>query len=143
MRGHWDERYPEAKQAAERLGLKDTVKFIGPVTDADLPALYGGAEVFVFPSQYEGFGFPVLEAMACGAPVVCSNRSSLPEVAGDAALLCDPNDTEALAHTIEQALTDRNLCAGLRQRGLARAAQFSWEQTAQSTLKVYRSTGQV
>jgi alpha-1,3-rhamnosyl/mannosyltransferase len=141
--GHWDERYPEAKQAAERLGLKDTVKFIGPVKDADLPALYGGAELFVFPSEYEGFGLPVLEAMACGAPVVCSSRSSLPEVAGDAALLCDPQDVESLARTIEQALTDRDLRAALQQRGLARAAQFSWEQAAQRTLGVYRSTGEV
>jgi glycosyltransferase involved in cell wall biosynthesis len=141
--GHWDARYPEAKQATERLGLKNTVRFIGPVQDADLPALYGGAALFVFPSEYEGFGLPVLEAMACGAPVVCGNRSSLPEVAGDAALLCDPQDVESLAHTIEQALTDRDLRVTLQQRGLARAAQFSWEQTAQHTLKVYRSTGQV
>jgi glycosyltransferase involved in cell wall biosynthesis len=137
--GHWDERYPEAKQAAERLGLKDAVRFIGPVKDDELPALYGGAELFVFPSEYEGFGLPVLEAMACGALVVCSNRSSLPEVAGDAALLCDPHDVRALARAIEQALADRNVRATLQQRGLARAAQFSWEQTAQRTLGVYRS----
>jgi glycosyltransferase involved in cell wall biosynthesis len=140
--GHWDERYPEAKQATARLGLTDMVRFIGPVQDADLPALYGGAEVFVFPSQYEGFGFPVLEAMACGAPVVCSNRSSLPEVAGDAALLCDPTDVEALARAIEQALIDRDLRNTLRARSLNRAAQFSWEQTAQQTLEVYRSLWQ-
>ena len=141
--GHWDERYPQAKALVEQLNLRDAVRFIGPVQDADLPALYGGAEVFVFPSQYEGFGFPVLEAMACGVPVVCSNRSSLPEVAGDAALLCDPNDVGMLAHAIEQALADQDLRASLRQRGLARAAQFSWEQTALTTLKVYRSVVKV
>jgi glycosyltransferase involved in cell wall biosynthesis len=138
--GHWDERYPEAKHATERLGLQDAVRFVGPVKDADLPALYGGAELFVFPSEYEGFGLPVLEAMACSAPVVCGNRSSLPEVAGDAALLCDPQDVVALARTIEQALTDRDLRATLQQRGLARAAQFSWEQTAQQTRQIYQST---
>jgi glycosyltransferase involved in cell wall biosynthesis len=141
--GHWDERYPAAKQAAERLSLQDAVKFIGPVKDADLPALYGGAELFVFPSEYEGFGLPVLEAMACGTPVVCGNRSSLPEIAGDAALLCDPQDVVSLARTIAQGLADRDGRAELQQRGLARAAQFSWEQTAQRTLAVYRSTGQV
>jgi len=141
--GHWDERYPQAKALVEQLGLKDVVRFIGPVQDADLPALYGGAEVFVFPSQYEGFGFPVLEAMACGAPVVCSNRSSLPEIAGDAALLCDPTDVEALAHALEQVLGDLDLRNTLRARSLNRAAQFSWEQTAQQTLEAYRSVVEV
>jgi glycosyltransferase involved in cell wall biosynthesis len=137
--GHWVQRYRQAQELVEELNLKDRVRFVGPVKDADLPALYGGAELFVFPSEYEGFGLPVLEAMACGAPVVCSNRSSLPEVAGDAALLCDPRDVEALAHTIEQALTDRDLRATLQQRGLARAAQFSWEQTAQQTRQIYQA----
>ncbi len=139
--GHWDERYPQAKALVEQLGLKDRVRFIGPVKDADLPALYGGAELFAFPSKYEGFGLPVLEAMACGVPVVCGNRSSLPEVVGDAALLCDPHDVASLAHMIGQALTDRVLSESLRARGLARAAQFSWEQTAQRTLDVYRQGG--
>jgi alpha-1,3-rhamnosyl/mannosyltransferase len=137
--GHWDERYPQAKALAERLSLKERVRFIGPVQDNDLPALYGGTELFVFPSEYEGFGLPVLEAMACGAPVVCSNRSSLPEVAGDAALLCDPHDAAALARALEQALTDRGLRAALQQRGLERAAQFTWEQAASHTLKMYRT----
>jgi len=137
--GHWDERYPEAKHAAARLGLQDVVRFIGPVKDADLPALYGGAELFVFPSEYEGFGLPVLEAMACGAPVVCGDRSSLPEVAGDAALLCDPRDMNSVARAIERALIDRDLRSALCQRSLDRAAKFSWEQTAQQTLQVYQS----
>jgi glycosyltransferase involved in cell wall biosynthesis len=137
--GHWDQRYPQAKDLAAQLNLTDRVRFSGPVQDGDLPALYGGAELFVFPSEYEGFGLPVLEAMACGTPVVCSNRSSLPEVAGDAALLCDPQDVEELARAIEQALTDRAVRAVLQQRGLVRAAQFSWDQTAQQTLHVYHS----
>jgi glycosyltransferase involved in cell wall biosynthesis len=101
--------------------------------------LYGGAELFVFPSEYEGFGLPVLEAMACGAPVVCGNRSSLPEVAGDAALLCDPHDVDSLAGAIEQVLTDRDVQMALQQRSLVRAAYFSWEQTAQQTRQVYQS----
>jgi alpha-1,3-rhamnosyl/mannosyltransferase len=136
--GQWDERYPQAKDLVKQLYLKEHVRFLGPVKDADLPALYCGAAVFVFPSEYEGFGLPVLEAMACGAPVVCGNRSSLPEVAGDAALLCDPHDPEALARAIEQTLTDRDLRTTLQQRGLARASQFSWEQTARQTLSTYR-----
>jgi glycosyltransferase involved in cell wall biosynthesis len=137
--GHWDQRYPQAQELAAQLNLRDRVRFIGPVKDADLPALYGGAEVFVFPSEYEGFGLPVLEAMACGTPVVCGNGSSLPEVAGDAALLCDPQDIGGLAHAIEQVLDDGDVRAALRQRGLARAAQFSWERTAQQTLRAYQA----
>ncbi len=137
--GHWDDRYPEAKQRVEQLNMKDIVRFIGPVRDDELPALYSGAELFAFPSEYEGFGLPVLEAMACGVPVVCSNRSSLPEVAGDAALLCDPSNIVTLARAIEQALTDRDMRVMLQQHGLARAAQFTWDQTAQDTLHVYRA----
>jgi glycosyltransferase involved in cell wall biosynthesis len=137
--GHWDARYPQAKELVEQLQLQDCVKFIGPVPDADLPALYGGAELFVFPSEYEGFGLPVLEAMACGAPVVCSNRSSLPEVAGEAALLCDPDDATALARAIKQIVSDRSQQVERREHSLARAAQFTWERTAQQTAEVYRA----
>ena len=99
--GAWDERYPEAEQRVAALELGDSVTFLGPVAEADLPALYAGAELFVFPSLYEGFGLPVLEAMACGTPVICSNVSSLPEVAGSAALQVDPRDTDALAAAME------------------------------------------
>ncbi|NOZ30242.1 MAG: glycosyltransferase family 4 protein [Chloroflexi bacterium] len=137
--GVWDPRYPEARQRARTLGLQDQVRFLGPVDEADLPALYGGAELFVFPSLYEGFGLPVLEAMACGAPVVCSDRASLPEVAGDAALLVDPTDAEALAGAITRLLTDEGLRQEMRRRALARAAEFSWERTACMTLAVYRA----
>lgn len=137
--GHWDERYPQAKELVERMNLKAAVSFIGPVKDADLPALYGGAEVFVFPSSYEGFGLPVLEAMACGAPVICGNRSSLPEVAGDAALLYDPADARALADVIGQLLADRVLRETQRARSLDRAAAFTWDRVAQQTSDLYRT----
>ncbi len=119
------------------LGLEERVYFTGYVPDEDLPALYSAADLFVFPSLYEGFGLPVLEAMACGVPVVCSNTSSLPEVAGDAALLADPTDIRALAAAMERALTDEALRASLRARGLERARQFTWEEAAKRTVEVY------
>ncbi len=120
------------------LELGDSVTFLGPVAGDDLPALYAGAELFVFPSLYEGFGFPVLEAMACGTPVICSNVSSLPEVAGSAALQVDPRDTDALAAAMDRVLGD----AALRQR----CAAWVWPRPAaslgraprQQTLDAYR-----
>ena len=136
--GAWDDRYPEARQRVAALGLGDCVTFLGPVTGADLPALYAGAELFVFPSLYEGFGFPVLEAMACGTPVICSNVSSLPEVAGSAALQVDPRETDALAAAMERVLGDTALRQSMRREGLAQAGRFSWTRTAQQTLAAYR-----
>jgi glycosyltransferase involved in cell wall biosynthesis len=103
------------------------------VTDEDLPALYNGADLFCFPSLYEGFGLPVLEAMACGTPVVTSNSTSLPEVAGEAALLVDPYDVEAIAEAMRRVLEEPELAAELRERGLKRAAEFTWERTARET----------
>ncbi len=120
-----------------RLGLEDRVRFLDYVPAADLPALYTGARVFAFPSLYEGFGLPVLEAMACGTPVVTSNVSATAEVAGDAALLVDPRDVEAIADAIERVLDDERLAADLRARGLRRAADFSWDRAARETLAVY------
>jgi glycosyltransferase involved in cell wall biosynthesis len=121
------------------LGLDDgqQVVFPGYVADEDLPALYAGAACFVFPSLYEGFGLPVLEAMASGAPVVCSNASSLPEVAGDAALMVAPDDPGGFARAVERVLADGELRGELRARGLRRAAQFTWERTARETQGVY------
>jgi len=136
--GAWDDRYPEAKQRVAALGLSDNVMFLGPVAEADLPALYAGAELFVFPSLYEGFGFPVLEAMACGTPVICSNVSSLPEVAGSAALQVNPRDSDALAVAMDRVLGDAALRQEMRQEGLAQAGRFSWTRTAQQTLAAYR-----
>jgi len=120
------------------LGLGDRVIFTGYVPDEDLPAIYSAADLFVFPSLYEGFGLPVLEAMACGTPVICSNTSSLPEVAGDAAFLVDPTDVCSLAGAMEQALTDEHLRSELMAKGLERARWFTWEKAAAKTLEVYR-----
>ena len=129
---------PKQRQRVAALGLGDSVMFLGPVAGADLPALYAGAELFVFPSLYEGFGFPVLEAMACGTPVICSNVSSLPEVAGSAALQVDPRDTDALAAAMDRVLGDAALRQEMRREGLAQAGRFSWTRTAQQTLAAYR-----
>jgi glycosyltransferase involved in cell wall biosynthesis len=136
--GAWDERYPEPKARAEALGVSDQVRFLGPVDDADLPALYSGCTLFVFPSLYEGFGLPVLEAMACGAPVACSNASSLPEVTADAALLFDPLDVNAIAAAIQRGLEDVDLRRSLAEQGVRQAAQFSWSRTAAETLTLYQ-----
>ncbi len=122
----------------KRLGLENLVHFTGYVADEDLPALYSAAELFVFPSLYEGFGLPPLEAMACGTPVVTTNVSSLPEVVGDAALLVDPRYNKSLVEAIERGLNNKVLRAELRQKGLERAALFSWEKAASQTMKIYQ-----
>jgi glycosyltransferase involved in cell wall biosynthesis len=122
----------------ERLGLAPFVDFTGYVENADLPALYSCAEAFVFPSLYEGFGLPPLEAMACDTPVITSRSSSLPEVVGDAALLVDPYDVAELASAIAQVLDDPALRASLRQRGHRRVAQFTWQHTARETITAYK-----
>lgn len=118
-------------------GLRDHVHFIGFADDADLPALYSAAALTALPSLYEGFGIPVLESMACGTPVITSNVSSLPEVAGDAALLIDPLDLDALTTALLRLLRDPALAADLRARGLAQARSFTWERAAQHLLAVY------
>ena len=128
---------PLAPEIASR-GLEGAVKVAGYVDAADLPALYTAATAVVYPSLYEGFGLPVLEAMACGAPVLASNASCLPEIAGDAALLVDPQDVEAMAAGIWSLLADAPLRARLAEKGRARAAAFSWQRTARETLEVYR-----
>ena len=135
--GQWDELYPEAKRLAAELGLKDQVIFVGAVEEIDLPALYSGATLFVFPSLYEGFGLPVLEAMACGTPVISSNTSSLPEVAGKAALLIDPHQSEALAEAITRVLQDQALRQSMQEQGLEQASHFSWKHTARETMAAY------
>jgi glycosyltransferase involved in cell wall biosynthesis len=124
--------------ALERSPARDGVIFPGWMLDDDLPAVYAAAELFLFPSIYEGFGLPVLEAMASGAPVACSNAASLPEVAGDAALLFDPHDVEAVRGALRAALSDAALRQDLRQRGFQRAMRFSWDRAADETLALYR-----
>jgi glycosyltransferase involved in cell wall biosynthesis len=121
--------------------LGDSVVLTGYVPDADLPLLYNAADVFAYPSLYEGFGLPVLEAMACGTPVITSNLSSLPEVAGDAALLVNPYSVEEMSDALVQVLTNGALKTSLRERGLARAGTFSWERTARQTVEVYHLAG--
>ncbi len=115
--------------------IPDGVILQGYVDDEDLPALYAAAVGFIYVSLYEGFGLPVLEAMASGTPVICSSTTSIPEVAGDASLLVNPLDPQAIADAMERLLTDRSLQADLRERGLRRAATFSWERTAAETWK--------
>jgi alpha-1,3-rhamnosyl/mannosyltransferase len=137
--GAWDPRYPQPRQRAQALGLKRVILWLGPVPDASLPALYSGATVFVFPSLYEGFGLPVLEAMACGAPIICSNTSSLSEVTQGAALSVDPLNVSALTEALQRVLLDAELRHMMQQRGLAQAGRFSWLQTAEGTLAQYRA----
>lgn len=122
---------------AEKHG--DRIRMLGFVEESDLPALYRGAALFAFPSLYEGFGLPVLEAMACGVPVVCSNVSSLPEVAGEAALLTDPHDEEALAEAMQRVLEDEELQQQMVTRGLERATAFTWERAAQQLLAAFEA----
>jgi glycosyltransferase involved in cell wall biosynthesis len=124
---------------AQELEVADTVKFIGHVDEADKPALYRGAMVFAFPSRYEGFGLPPLEAMACGVPVVCGNGGSLPEVVGDAGYVIPPDDTRAFGAAILTCIVEPAVSENLRARGLAQAKTFSWEKTARETVAVYEA----
>lgn len=117
---------------------RDAIRWTGYVPDADLPLLYSGAVAFAYPSLYEGFGLPVLEAMACGVPVLTSNRSSLPEIAGDAAAYVDPERTASITEMLVRLTADGALQNTLRQKGLQRARQFSWQKAAQQTLEVYQ-----
>lgn len=126
----------QIEQRAAQHGMAGQVLFPGFVADADLPALLSGALAFVFPSLYEGFGMPVLEAMACATPVLTSTTTALPEVAGDAALLVDPTDTAALTTALLRLVADADLREQLRQRGLQRVRRFSWDTCAAATLRV-------
>ncbi len=129
----------EIRRAIAEDGLTEKVSLRGYVPDEELPGLYAGAGLLAFPSLEEGFGLPVLEAMACGVPVVTGNRSSLPEVVGDAGILIDPEDRRELAAGMAAVLHDGALAAQLRRAGWERARRFTWERTAQRTLEVYRS----
>lgn len=134
-KGWRNESIHERIEAAQREGW---VRYLGFVPSDDLPALYAGARLFAFPSLYEGFGLPVLEALSSGVPVVCSNSSSLPEVVGDAALMCAPQDVDALTVNLRRALEDEVWRTTAIQEGLRHAATFSWQRCARETVEVYR-----
>ncbi|MFC1938364.1 glycosyltransferase family 4 protein [Chloroflexota bacterium] len=130
-------KYQPTLNTVRALNLQDKVIFLGYVPENDLPGIYNAASLFVFPSIYEGFGRPLLEAMMCGVPVITSNSSSMPEVVGDAGITVDPYDVPALAMAINQVLTDDKLRTTLTKKGLERAKFFSWQKCAEETLAVY------
>jgi glycosyltransferase involved in cell wall biosynthesis len=132
-----DARFLSLRSHIEGLGIAECVYFIGSVDEADKPALMRMASCFVFPSRYEGFGLPPLEAMACGTPVVGVDASSMPEVVGNAGYLVEPDDARAMAGAILSILTQEELAATLSERGLTQAGRFSWERTARQTLAAY------
>ena len=131
------------KEHIDSLGISSRVHFTGYLPDADLPLIYNLCDIFVFPSIYEGFGLPVLEAMASGVPVMTSKTSSLPEVAGDAALLVDPASIEEMAAGMMRLLTDQDLRTRCRERGIARAKLFTWERCTRETMQVLREAVEV
>jgi glycosyltransferase involved in cell wall biosynthesis len=130
--------FDETMARVDALQLRPRITFIDTPSDNELVALYHGALALVLPSYYEGFGLPVLEAMSCGAPVIISDRGSLPEIAGDAALAIDPDDPDALAGAMHRIIEDGALRQSLRNQGIRRAAEFTWERCARETLAVYR-----
>lgn len=134
-RGWLNSDVPEMVKA---LGIEERVKFAGYIENADIAAVYSQAAAFAYPSLYEGFGLPILEAMQCGAPVITSNTSSMPEVAGDAAVLVVPTDAEELAAALESVLADEAKRVEMRRKGLERASRFSWERCARESLEVYK-----
>lgn len=129
--------FDETMARIDALHLRRYITFIDTPSDDDLLALYHGARALVLPSYYEGFGLPVLEAMSCGTPVIISDRGSLPEIAGDAALVIDPDDPAALADALQQVIEDNSLRQNLRNKGMQRAAEFTWQRCAHETLAAY------
>jgi len=138
LAGVEDPRYQSFRRRIDDLHLEDRVRINGPVPEEDLPALYSGALAFVFPSVYEGFGLPPLEAMACGVPVACSNIPALCETVGDAALFFNPENSNSIAAALERILQDEKLRGDLKDRGLRRSAEMSWETAVQKTRSLYR-----
>ena len=140
LAGPPDDRYPQAIELANELGIEDRVGWTGYLSHEALARLYRESDVLVHPSRYEGFGLQILEAMASGLPVVCSNGGSLPEVAGDAARMVEPDDGAGYVKHVTDILTSPHIATELRERGLKQAARFSWRRSAEQTLKVYTET---
>jgi glycosyltransferase involved in cell wall biosynthesis len=130
--------FPSPRRVVAELGITERVRFAGWVDEEDKPVLYSAAIAFLFPSHYEGFGLPPLEAMACGTPVIVSDRSSLPEIVGDGGLCVDADDPDAIARAMDRVLGDTSLHARLRQAALIQARRFSWRRTAQETITAYQ-----
>ena len=133
--------FEEIFKEVKRLNLGERIIFLDFVSETDLPLLYNAASVFVYPSLYEGFGLPLLEAMACGAPVITSNKSSLPEIAGEAGILVNPEDAGEIREAIISVLDDDSMRQEMIRKGLERAKTFSWERCARETLRLYQETG--
>ena len=131
--------FPDPKQLAEKFGVLHNTHFIGFVAEEDKPALYGAARVFLYPSLYEGFGLPPLEAMACGTPVIVADTSSLPEVVGDAGILLSPDDARGWDDALRGLLTEETRWNEMRARGIEQAKKFSWTRAARETMQVYRA----
>jgi glycosyltransferase involved in cell wall biosynthesis len=136
--GEHSRSYPMLWSLTEKLELTDNVKFLNFIPTSDLPFFYNGADVFVYPSLYEGFGLPPLEAMQCGTPVVSSKVSSIPEIVGDAALLANPYKTDEIAEQILKLLTDQSLWNRYSLLGQAKSKEYSWDETARKTMEVYK-----
>lgn len=128
----------DAEKLAKKLNLTKQIKLLGEVSQKDMPAIFGGASVFVYPSYYEGFGLPVLEAMNCGTPVIAGKTSSIPEVGSDGILYCDPSDIRDIAMVLRNILINKDLCETLSRRGKERARYFSWEKFTEKVLNIVR-----
>ncbi len=137
LAGHLDPRYPEAIETVKELGLESRITFLDGAAEEELIQLYNDARILILPSLYEGFGLPPLEAMACGTPVIVSDRGSLPEIVGEAGLIIDPDREDSIAGAIEKLWDSETLRSEFREKGLLRAKEFSWEKTARETLRVY------
>jgi glycosyltransferase involved in cell wall biosynthesis len=131
--------FVDPREIARRIEVEDALRFIGEVDEEDIVALYQGATALLYPSRYEGFGLPALEALACGVPVVGSNAASIPEVVGDAGVLVDPDDARAMAGALIAVVTDASLRGALSERALKQAARFSWDETTRQTIEAYES----
>ena len=136
-----DQLLEPLRQLGHKLGVLDDIIFVGPVPHEATPAIYRKADVFVHPSGFESFGLPVLEAMACGTPVVASNRTAIPEVVGDAGLIVDPENVEALADAIYKLITERSLREQLVERGYKRVSSFKWEEAARKAVEIFQEQG--